>query len=132
MNLFSELLLASDHPDARRFDASESQPVPADDCFQRLHNHVTNAGIQVESGKDPFVQVNRMARSLSGIDSAEAPNMSPDVCTGFDIGGGMVRKRTLWGPWKSCCKTGKPRSERFASRFPGGHPNGEERKEVIA
>ncbi len=55
MNLFSELLLASDHPDARRFDASESQPVPADDCFQRLHNHVTNAGIQVESGKDPFV-----------------------------------------------------------------------------
>ena len=55
MNLFSELLLTSDHPHARRFDASESRPVSADDCFQRLHNHVTNAGIQVESGKDPFV-----------------------------------------------------------------------------
>jgi uncharacterized protein (TIGR03067 family) len=53
MNLFGELLFASDHPDPRRFDASESQPVPADDCFKRLHNHVTNAGVQVEAGKDP-------------------------------------------------------------------------------
>src|ERR1700730_15093200 len=31
----------------------------------------------------------------------------------------MLRRQTLWGPWKSCCKTEKPRSERFASRFPG-------------
>src|SRR6202047_4329966 len=31
----------------------------------------------------------------------------------------MLRRQTLWGPWKSCCKTEKARSERFASRFPG-------------
>ena len=47
MNLFGELLFATDHPNPRRFDARESQPVPAGDCFQRLHNHVTNAGVQV-------------------------------------------------------------------------------------
>jgi hypothetical protein len=55
MNLFSELLLASDHPDLRRFDTSESKPVPADDRIKRLHNHIADAGVQMEAGKDPFV-----------------------------------------------------------------------------
>jgi hypothetical protein len=41
MNLFAELLFVNDRPDPLRFDAGESQSVPADDCFQRLHNHVT-------------------------------------------------------------------------------------------
>src|SRR6266478_1588294 len=31
----------------------------------------------------------------------------------------MLRRQTHWGPWKSCSKTEKPRSRRFASRFPG-------------
>jgi hypothetical protein len=55
VNLLGELLFASDHQDTRRFDAGESQPVPAHDCFQRSHNHVTNARVQVESGEGPFV-----------------------------------------------------------------------------
>ena len=55
MNLFGELLFTSDHPDSRRFDSGESKPIPADDGVQRLHNHITDAGVQMESGKDPFV-----------------------------------------------------------------------------
>ena len=55
MNLFGELLFVSDHPNLRRFDAGEFQPVPALDRFQRLHHHVTNASVQVESGKRSFV-----------------------------------------------------------------------------
>ena len=55
VNLFGELLFASNHSDLRVFDTSESQPVAADDRFQRLHNHITNAGIQVESCKGSFV-----------------------------------------------------------------------------
>src|SRR5258708_29480825 len=55
MNLFGELLFASDHPNLRRFDAGESQPIPALNRFQRMHNNVTNAGVQVESGKGSFV-----------------------------------------------------------------------------
>jgi hypothetical protein len=55
MNLFSELLFTSDHPDLWRVDASESQPVSTDDSFKRLHNQVTNTGIEVESSKDPLV-----------------------------------------------------------------------------
>ncbi len=58
MNLFGELLFASDHPNLRRFDAGESQPIPALDRFQRMHNNVTNAGVQVESGKGSFVPSN--------------------------------------------------------------------------
>jgi hypothetical protein len=52
-HLFGELLFASNHPDPRRLDAGESQPVLADNCFEWLHNHVSDAGVQVESGKDP-------------------------------------------------------------------------------
>ena len=55
MDLFSELLFARDHPDLRRFDPGESEPVPAFDCFQRLHDNVTDASIQMESGEDPPV-----------------------------------------------------------------------------
>src|SRR6516225_4729116 len=55
MELFGDLLLAGDHPNLRRLDPSESQPVPADDRFQRRRYHVTNAGVQVESGEDPIV-----------------------------------------------------------------------------
>jgi hypothetical protein len=40
----------------------------------------------------------------------------------------MLRCWTIWGPWKSCCKTERPRSEPFASRFPGGDPKGEEQE----
>jgi len=45
MNLLSELLFASDHPNSRRFDSSET----------RLHSHITGTGVQMKSGKDPFV-----------------------------------------------------------------------------
>ena len=55
VNLLGELLFARDRPNPRRFDAGESQPVPADDGLKRLHNHIANAGVQVESGEDPFV-----------------------------------------------------------------------------
>jgi hypothetical protein len=55
MNLFGEPLFASDHPDPRPFDRGESQPVPALDRLQRLHDRVTNTAVQMESGKDPFV-----------------------------------------------------------------------------
>jgi len=55
MNLFGELLFTSDHPDSRRFDSSETKPIPADDGVQRLHNQITDAGVQMESGKGPFI-----------------------------------------------------------------------------
>ncbi len=55
MDLLSELLFAGNHLSAHRFDSSEPQPVPADDRLQRLHNNITNAGIEVEPSKDPPV-----------------------------------------------------------------------------
>src|SRR6516165_1724423 len=55
VELFGELLLAGDHPNLRRLDASESQPVPADYRFQRRRYYVTNAGVQVESSEYQFV-----------------------------------------------------------------------------
>jgi len=68
MNLLRELLFASDHHDSRRFDAGESQPVPADDRFQRLHNHVTDACIQMETGENAFVHASfdRESRATVG------------------------------------------------------------------
>lgn len=55
MNLFSERLFTSDHPDPRRFDTCKSEPIPAGDCVLRIHDHITNAGVEMESGKDPLV-----------------------------------------------------------------------------
>jgi hypothetical protein len=55
MNLLGELLFASNHQDTRRFDASESQPVPPHNCLQRSYNHITDPGVQMESGKNPLV-----------------------------------------------------------------------------
>ena len=55
MDLLGELLLASDHADARRCDAGESQPVPAFDFVMRLNNDVTNARVQMKSGENPRV-----------------------------------------------------------------------------
>jgi hypothetical protein len=49
---------------------------------------------------------------------------------GIRADGKMLRRQTHWGPWKSCCKTEKPRRGRFASRFPGGHPKGEEQEKA--
>ena len=55
MDLLGKLLLAGDHQDSGRFYAGESEPVAADDCFQRLHDDVAKTGIQVESGENPMV-----------------------------------------------------------------------------
>jgi hypothetical protein len=48
---FPQTAFARDHPDSRRLDARESQPISADDGSQGLRHHVTNACVQVESGK---------------------------------------------------------------------------------
>ena len=55
MDLLSELLFASDHPYSRRFDTGEPQPIPADDRFQRLNNHVADACIQMETSENAAV-----------------------------------------------------------------------------
>jgi len=62
MNLLGQLLFATDHLDTRRFDTGKSQPVPAHDCIQRSHNHVTNARVHVKSGEGPFVHPGNGAR----------------------------------------------------------------------
>ena len=54
MNFFGERRSREIIGTRRRFDAGESQPVPAADCFHRLHNHITDAGVQMESDKNPF------------------------------------------------------------------------------
>jgi len=55
VDLFGELLLASDHANAGRRDSRETQPVPTLDRVMRLDDNVANACVEVKSGKDPRV-----------------------------------------------------------------------------
>jgi hypothetical protein len=55
MDLLSELLFASDHPDGGLFNAGEVEQIGTLDSLDRLHYDVANSSVYMKLGEDSSV-----------------------------------------------------------------------------